>query len=682
MENLAEAIRQGLILLDSDSHDMDDVLLDVVQRCVSAEIIPSATQESVLERLQDREALDSTAIGRGVAIPHAYVDGDIRPTVVFVRLKHPLDVRAIDGEPARYLFILIGTTGQVDDHLNTLASIALAMSDNELRYDLREAGSSEEILQAFDGFMQRQLPHLAETRPPEQDVPASTGSLFGGITQDIQRRLPHLASDFTDGFSRRTLTAVVFLYFSCLTPAILFGGLMHNFTGGQIGAAEMLVATAGCGVVFALLAGQPLIILGGTGPLLVFTGILWRLCIALGIPFLETWAWVGLWTAAFTLLLAFTDASSLIRHCTRFTEEIFGALIALLFIGEAVGRMIGYLQDARSPDGARDVAFLSLILAVGTFITAMLLSRLRRSRYAFPQVREFLSDFGPTLAVLLLLLFSLLFPAANLSTLSVPDSLSPSSGRHWIISPFDAPVWVWLAAAVPAIPAAVLVFLDQNITARLVNSTEHRLRKGAGYHLDLAIVGGLIGICALTGLPWLVAATVRSLNHVRALATVEERITPRGDRRDEIVHTRETRVTGLIVHLLIGLSLLILLPYLDIIPEALLYGLLLYMGVVSIGSSQLFQRASLWATDPSLYPRTHYIRKVPMQIIHQFTLLQVGCLVVLWIVQASPLAVLLPVFIAMLVLVRILATGYFSEDHLAALDAAQLPAEEDESEWT
>ena len=68
----------------------------------------------------------------------------------------------------------------------------------------------------------------------------------------------------------------------------------------------------------------------------------------------------------------------------------------------------------------------------------------------------------------------------------------------------------------------VLVFLDQNITARLVNSPDNNLQKGESYHLDLGVVGLLVGACSVFGLPWLVAATVRSLNHVRSLATTEE----------------------------------------------------------------------------------------------------------------------------------------------------------------
>ena len=138
-------------------------------------------------------------------------------------------------------------------------------------------------------------------------------------------------------------------------------------------------------------------------------------------------------------------------------------------------------------------------------------------------------------------------------------------------------------------------------------------------------------------------------------------------------------MTGLAIHLLIGLSLLllpILATYEIKIPMAVLYGLFLFMGVVSMAGNQFFERLSLWVKDPALYPVTHYIRRVPLWTIHAFTLLQVGCLAVLWMVKSSALGILFPVFIALLVPVRLLAGKFFSAEYLAALDGEAEPEQE------
>ncbi len=213
----------------------------------------------------------------------------------------------------------------------------------------------------------------------------------------------------------------------------------------------------------------------------------------------------------------------------------------------------------------------------------------------------------------------------------------------------------------------------------MVNSPDHKLQKGEAYHLDLSIVGILIGACSLVGLPWLVAATVRSLNHVRSLATVEAVVPTNGETRERVVHVRENRITPLAIHVLIGLSLA-LLPLLSVVPMAVLYGVFLYMGVVSMAGNQFFDRLKLWFMDSSLYPATHYIRQVPQSTIHKYTLLQFVCLAVLWIVKASVLGLLFPLFIAVLVPIRLVAGRFFAPEHLAALDSEAEP-EEEETHW-
>ncbi len=119
------------------------------------------------------------------------------------------------------------------------------------------------------------------------EVLAYTGRFGGGLMADIRRRLPYYASDFSQGFHPKVLGATLFLFFACLANAIAFGGLTSLVTGGQIGTVEMIVATAAGGIVFALFAGQPLTLLGGTGPIVVFTGLLYIACNHFKLPFLQ-----------------------------------------------------------------------------------------------------------------------------------------------------------------------------------------------------------------------------------------------------------------------------------------------------------------------------------------------------------------------------------------------------------
>ncbi|MEM1070885.1 MAG: HCO3- transporter, partial [Planctomycetota bacterium] len=500
------------------------------------------------------------------------------------------------------------------------------------------------------------------------------------IKADIARRVPHYLSDFRDGMRAKCIASIVFMFFACLAPAITFGGFMGVATDGAIGPSQMLIATAVCGLAYALLAGQPLIILGGIGPLLIFTIILYDLSVEMeyGDQFLGIYGWVGIWTAGLTILLAVTNASNWMRYFTRFTDEIFSALMSLIFIYKAVEAIVDTFQEG-GDTGSSEKALLALVLAVGTFYIAMTLAGFRRSRYLSPWMREFLADFGPSIALGCMIAVAWwLGDASTLDTLSVGDQSGETAARSWMVDLWSVPTWIKFAAVGPAALAAVLIFLSQNITARLVNSPENHLTKGESYHLDLTVIGGLVGVCSIFGWPWMVAATVRSLAHVRSLAVVEER-TSGANGSDEIIHVVENRVTAIAIHLLIGGSILAL-SLLNYVPMATLWGIFLFMGFASLRGVQFIERLGYWLMDSSLYPINHYTRRVPVRTIHLFTLVQFVCLVILCVINISPykpISIMFPIFIALLVPVRAVLGRFFDSDHLAFLDADEEPDEEE-----
>ncbi len=682
MKLLRNALLDGCFLLDLDERDLSSVFRQVVNYLVARGSVLAAQRDELEASLIAREEQAATAIGNAVAVPHTYLDAVREPVIVFVRLAHPANLGAPDGIPTQFVIMLLGPAGAAAQHLDSLANIARLMADDEFRYDAGRARTQLDLLTALDRFDARTVPK-AQPKEETSDGLSYTGRLFGGIIQDLRRRLPHYASDFRDGAHSKSVASILFLYFACLAPAVTFGGIMAELTDNYIGATEMLIGSAICGVLYALFSGQPLIILGGTGPLLVFTWMLYLLCgkLGLGDQFLETRAWIGLWTGLFLIILAVTDASCLVKYFTRFTDEIFAALISIIFIYAAIEALAHIVSEVYQDERvSHDRALVPLILAMGTFFIAFTLSRFRRSRYLHAQIREFLADFGPAIALLAMTVIAVTwFHDVRTATLPAPDSFQPTIPRSWLVNLFAAPKWVWFAAIGPAILATVLVYVDQNITARLVNNRDNKLQKGPAYHYDMAVMGVLIAVCSLFGLPWLVAATVRSLNHLHSLATVENVVTRDGESRERILHVRETRVTALAIHLLIGLSVLAL-PLLKMIPMAVLYGLFLFMGVVSMAGNQFFERLRLWLMDSSLYPTTHYIRRVPIWTIHRFTLLQLVCLLFLGLIEVTVLGILFPLFIVLLVPVRLIAGRFFTSEELAALDSEEEP-EEEETQW-
>ncbi|XP_022102508.1 anion exchange protein 3-like isoform X3 [Acanthaster planci] len=161
-----------------------------------------------------------------------------------------------------------------------------------------------------------------------------TGRIFGGLVNDVKRRYPHYWSDITDAFNFQCLAAFVFIYFACLSPAITFGGLLSEKTKKWMGVSEMIVSTSVCGMLFSLFSGQPLVIIGATGPLLVFEEQMSVFCETIGIELLPFRTWVGFWIFVISIVVVAFEGSILVRYFTRFTEEILTVLISLVFLYE------------------------------------------------------------------------------------------------------------------------------------------------------------------------------------------------------------------------------------------------------------------------------------------------------------------------------------------------------------
>jgi len=648
------------LFLTSQSKHLDDVLKETAS-ALEAEGELESADSSLVKKAID-EMLDESPDWRkgGVVCFHAQARGLKAVVSVLLRLDEPVGKADREGSRVRFVWVLISGES-THPHLDSAIEFTRLLRGKPFRQLVETAHSSRTILEGYRDALEAHV-HL---RTPQDQQLAPSGRLFGGLLQDLKRKWPHVAGDYKDGFTSKTIASVVFLFFACLAPAIAFGGLLSVLTDGQIGVVEMLVATALGGVLYAAFSGQPLTILGSTGPVVIFMGMVYGLTESYNVPYLPTIAWIGFWTCLSLLLLVAMDACCWIRYFTRFTDEIFAGLISLIFIAEAVKDMVHVFTDQTVP---HDTALLSLVVALGTFGIASNLSRFRRTPYLRSWAREFLADFGPAIAMVLMTCVAFALHEVSLETLAVPQTLATTSGRPWLVDITAAPLWVRWASIVPAALVTILVYLDQNITVRLVNNPDNKLVKGSAYHLDLLVVALLIGVFSLFGLPWMVAATVRSLNHVRSLAKTE--IDSEG--LETTLGVVENRLSGLLVHLAIGLSLLFL-HLLALVPMSVLFGLFLYMGVASMNGNTLFERMRLWILDPSQYPTNSVIRAVPSPVVHRFTAIQTLCLAVLWAVKASVLGILFPLFIGLLVPVRRALEGHFKDEHLDLLDAEEEP---------
>jgi hypothetical protein len=174
--------------------------------------------------------------------------------------------------------------------------------------------------------------------------------------------------------------------------------------------------------------------------------------------------------------------------------------------------------------------------------------------------------------------------------------------------------------------------MDQHITAVIINRKENKLKKGGGYHLDLLIVSICILVNSFLGLPWFVAATVLSINHVLSLKIESEAAAP--GEKPKFLGCIEQRFTGTVVFILIGLSVFMA-KILRLIPMPVLYGIFLYMGIASLKGIQFIDRLFIMFMPEKHQPDYIFLRHVRTRRVHLFTLIQISCLVFLFVIKST-----------------------------------------------
>ncbi|CAJ1087499.1 sodium-driven chloride bicarbonate exchanger-like isoform X3 [Xyrichtys novacula] len=693
-----------------------------------------------------------------------------RPVVAFVRLSPAVLLNGLAEVPitTRFLFILLGPLGKGPQYHEIGRSIATLMTDEVFHDVAYKAKDRNDLVAGIDEFLDQVtvLPP-GEWDPsiriePPKNVPSQekrkippvpngvtdlgeseehgghggpelqrTGRIFGGLVLDIKRKAPHYLSDYTDAISLQCLASFLFLYCACMSPVITFGGLLGEATEGRVSAIESLFGASMTGIAYSLFAGQPLTILGSTGPVLVFEKILFKFCKEYGLSYLSLRACIGLWTAFFCLLLVATDASSLVCYITRFTEEAFAALICIIFIYEALEKLLhlgvhypinknNNLQkltmyscecvEPRNPSNETlkywaernitasqvnwtnlevkecemfhgefegsacgphgpyipDVLFWCVVLFFSTVFMSAFLKEFKTSRYFPTKVRAIISDFAVFITILTMVLvdYALGIPSPKLQ---VPSKFKPTrDDRGWLINPVGPnPWWTTIITFIPALLCTILIFMDQQITAVIINRKEHKLKKGCGYHLDLFVVGVMLGVCSVMGLPWFVAATVLSISHVNSLKLESECSAP--GEQPKFLGIREQRFTGLMIFTLMGCSVFMT-SVLKFIPMPVLYGVFLYMGASSLRGIQFFDRLRLFCMPAKHQPDFIYLRHVPLRKVHLFTIIQLSCLVLLWVIKTSKAAIVFPMMVLALVFIRKLLDFIFTKRELSWLD--------------
>lgn len=724
------------------------------------------------------EGAEATAVLVGA------VDFLKHPTIAFVRLAEGvmMDNLVEVPIPVRFMFVLLGPFhGEMDYH-EVGRSISTLMSDKGFHEVAYRAHSRGQLLSAINEFLNasivlpptdwsnkdlvpvdeiqekasqmikkkesirsKRIQAEQETsvavagagdggdkKPPPRDPLIRTGKPFYGLVQDIKIRYALYLSDLRDGLDGQVAAAAIFIFFAALSAAITFGGMYGDKTDDFVGVGETLLMSSVNGLIFALFAAQPLLIVGATGPLMIFDLSLYSFANTYELDFLSLRVWIGFWMTVFGLLVAAFEAVAIVKKMTRFTEEIFSTLVCIIFIYESFVKLIeifklhpliadygnatqmikqeemanstlpnttmellnetasangiienGTLINATDSNGDEvtvvlpqpNTALLSFILMFGTFIIAFKLKHFRNSKYLGRSVRRALGDFGVPISIVLMVLLDFFIEDTYTDKLTMPKGIQPSNPavRGWLINPFGVtkalPVWCIFMAAPASLLLFFLIFLEENICHLILSKPEKNMVKGSGFHWDIVLSCSINLVSGLFGAPFMGPACVRTVSHTSALTVMSSTHAP--GESPKIVGVKEQRVSAIVVSVLIGLSVL-LGSVLNLVPKAVLFGIFLYMGISSTAGIHFLERLILVLMPVKHHPNVPYVKKVRTWKMHAFTGIQLLMVVILWIVKQSPAALCFPFVLMLLIPIRLYLLPYaFTNPELSALDGKE-----------
>uniref|UniRef100_A0A1J3FRF5 Putative boron transporter 3 n=2 Tax=Noccaea caerulescens TaxID=107243 RepID=A0A1J3FRF5_NOCCA len=368
---------------------------------------------------------------------------------------------------------------------------------------------------------------------------------FRGIKNDVKGRLRCYKQDWISGLRAgfRILAPTTYIFFASAIPVITFGEQLERDTDGKITAVQTLVSTALCGVIHSIIGGQPLLILGVAEPTVIMYTFMFNFAKSrqdLGSNLFLAWTgWVCLWTGMLLFLLAVLGACSFINRFTRLAGELFGILIAMLFMQEAIRGIVDEFgvpgrTNPRSAEFQPAWVFANgmfgLVLSSGLLFTALKSRKARSWRFGAEWLRGFIADYGVPVMVVVWTCISYIpwksVPQGIPRRLVSPNPWSPGAYQNWTVIKelLDVPVVYILLAFVPASMIAVLYYFDHSVASQLAQQEDFNLRKPPSFHYDLLLLGFLTILCGLLGIPPSNGVIPQSPMHTKSLATLRHQL--------------------------------------------------------------------------------------------------------------------------------------------------------------
>ncbi|ODQ44163.1 hypothetical protein PICMEDRAFT_37624 [Pichia membranifaciens NRRL Y-2026] len=507
---------------------------------------------------------------------------------------------------------------------------------------------------------------------------------FGtGIYNDIRRRLlKYYVSDIKDGLTYRTIPSTIYIFFTNLLPAIAFAQDMFDHTNNSYGVNEVLLASAMGGIVFGVLSGSPLCIVGVTGPVSIFNYTVYEIIEPMNIPYFQFMCWICLWSMGFHFILAFTNSVNFMRFVTKFSCDVFGFFINIVYIQKGI-QILTHQFELADPASAFASIVVALVMTIFGVSSQFFGSK---SHYLPPRIRTFIRDYSVPLCVVFFtgfIHFGGYLDDIKFTTLPITKSFHPTDTVNrrpdWFIRFWEDIRVRDVFLAVPfAILLTALFYYDHNISSLICQSSKFPLKKPSSFHYDFFLLGVTTGVAGLIGIPAPNGLIPQAPLHTHSLCVYEHDYETGLNKITRVVEQRLSNTfQGLLTLVMMTRPFLVVL---GLIPQAILAGLFWIMAITTLDDTDVVRRLRFLFLDkewklklskiiiPADYPIEYYLVRSKYFII--YLILELLAFAGEYSITCTKGAIGFPgVLMLILLLVPIVFPRIFPKDQLDLLDS-------------
>ena len=388
-------------------------------------------------------------------------------------------------------------------------------------------------------------------------------------------------------------------------------------------------------------------------------------------------------------ILAITNSCNWLRWVTRFPCDTFGFFVAFIYLQKGV-QVLARLGNDRS-------FYLSIVAALLVFMIAYLTGVLGTSSLFRHPLRVFLKDYGTPLTLIFFTGFVHIGRMRQVHVEVLPTSIAfePTSDRSWLVPFWELDAGYVFLALPFAILLTILFWFDHNgtyprpeltsfpanhraVSSLMAQGSEFPLRKPAGFHWDLFLLGITTGVAGILGLPFPNGLIPQAPFHTEALCVtkVVKEVDENGEEKDgfsfEPTHVVEQRVSNLAQGLLtLGTMTGPLLVVLHLVPHGVLAGLFFVMGIQALEANGITAKILFLARDKALTPASSPLRAIKRRgAVWAFVATELAAFAVTFAITQTVAAVGFPLIILALIPLRaVILPRFFRPEELAALDA-------------